>query len=195
MRAKCLGVLAVVLLLAACGSEDPHWVIVTPAPSAKPAASVAASVAASAPASADPAGASGGPSAAPSDAAASAPAASSGGDATAANKATLGEFRIALSAYTMAAGRAAFTVFNQGAITHEFVIKKTELSDDHLPLTADGGINEDAPELGQVGEVADVLAGTTQVFEVGLTPGHYVFFCNLPTHYSSGMHGSFTVSG
>jgi uncharacterized cupredoxin-like copper-binding protein len=190
MRLKCLGVLAVALFLAACGSDDPHWVIVTPAPSAKPAPSVAASV----PAAASPAAASGAASAAPSDAA-SAPAAPSGGEVAAANKATLGEFRIALGAYTMAAGRASFTVFNQGAITHEFVIKKTELSDDRLPLGADGSIDEEAPELGQIGEVADVLSGTTQVFEVDLAPGHYVFFCNLPTHYSSGMHGSFTVSG
>jgi uncharacterized cupredoxin-like copper-binding protein len=35
--------------------------------------------------------------------------------------------------------------------------------------------------------------GTTKTLTIDLAPGHYVFLCNLPGHYQSGMHVDVTV--
>ncbi|MFN8628894.1 MAG: plastocyanin/azurin family copper-binding protein [Chloroflexota bacterium] len=177
------------LVVAAC-SNDPHWVITTPKPGAPPPAP-SASLAAASPTAAPSAA----PSPTPPQTAESAAPPSPTLAAEGADKVTLSEFRISLQTYTVTAGKVTFTVTNGGGITHEFVIKKTDLQDDKLPLAEDGTVNEDAPELGQVGEVPDLEVGLTQTLEVDLVPGNYVFFCNLPTHYASGMHGTFTVAG
>jgi uncharacterized cupredoxin-like copper-binding protein len=116
--------------------------------------------------------------------------------------AALKEWQIDLSSTTLAAGKITFNITNNGDKEHEFVVRKTALKADALPLNADGEVSEDAPELTEVGdpsEVAEIAAGSTdKSLTVTLQAGHYVIFCNLHVeellHYSKGMHADFTVN-
>ena len=115
--------------------------------------------------------------------------------------ATVKEWQIDLSSTTLKAGSITFNISNKGDKQHEFVIRKTDLTSDKLPLNADGEISEDAPELTAVGdpsEVADIKSGSSdRNITVNLQPGHYVIFCNLHVddllHYQKGMRIDFTV--
>jgi uncharacterized cupredoxin-like copper-binding protein len=115
--------------------------------------------------------------------------------------ATVKEWQISLSSNTVKAGDVTFDIKNDGDKQHEFVIRRTDLKSDALPLNADGEVSEDATELSEVGdpsELADINPGTSgNKLTVNLTPGHYVIFCNLHVedllHYQKGMHTDLTV--
>jgi len=131
--------------------------------------------------------------------AASSAASAGGGVAVAA---TEKEWQISLNSTTLAAGKITFNITNNGDKEHEFVVRKTDLKSDALPLAADGKVSEDAPELVPVGdpsEAAEIKPGSSdKTLTVTLQPGHYVIFCNLHVgdllHYQKGMHVDFTVS-
>ncbi len=108
--------------------------------------------------------------------------------------ATESDFKIELSAASAAAGPVTFNVTNSGAQTHEFVVVKTETMGDAL-VTKDSGaaVDEDASGFMVVDELEDLEVGATKDLAVTLEAGHYVLICNLPTHYTSGMHADFTV--
>ena len=116
--------------------------------------------------------------------------------------ATVKEWQINLSSTNLKAGALTFNITNDGEKEHEFVVRKTDLQSDALPLNADGEVSEDAPELTAVGdpsEVAEIAAGSSdRTLKVTLQPGHYVIFCNLHVedllHYQKGMHIDFTVT-
>jgi len=128
-------------------------------------------------------------------------AACSSGPSTGPVAATVKEWQISLSSTELAAGAITFNISNAGDKEHEFVIRKTDLTSDKLPLNADGEVSEDAPELTEVGdpsEVGEIPSGSTdKTITVILQPGHYVIFCNLHVedllHYQKGMHVDFTV--
>ncbi len=90
------------------------------------------------------------------------------------------------------AGRFTFDITNDGPTTHEFVVIKTDLPADQLPV-ADSEVNEDDSRLQHIDEVEDIKAGDETSFTVDLAPGHYVFICNITGHYEMGMHTDFTV--
>jgi uncharacterized cupredoxin-like copper-binding protein len=131
----------------------------------------------------------------------STPAASGGTTVTA----TLKEWEIKLTSADLPAGSVTFNLTNSGDKEHEFIVRKTDLKADALPLNATGEdagrINEEAPELTEVGdpsEVAVVPPGSTGLsLRLTLQPGHYVLFCNLKVedllHYQKGMRADFTV--
>lgn len=107
---------------------------------------------------------------------------------------TLRDFSIHSSLSTVNAGPIAFNVYNQGPATHEFVVVRTDLPADRLPIATDGlSVDEDA--LARVGEISDVNISTSEALDLRLPPGRYVFFCNLEGHYLGGMHLAFVVSG
>ena len=116
--------------------------------------------------------------------------------------ATEKEWEINLSSTTYSAGQVTFNITNDGDKEHEFVVRKTDLQSDALPLNADGEVSEDAPELTPVGdpsEAAEIASGSKdRTLTVTLQPGHYVIFCNLHVeellHYQKGMHVDFTVN-
>jgi uncharacterized cupredoxin-like copper-binding protein len=116
--------------------------------------------------------------------------------------ATVKEWQISLGSNTAKAGAVTFNIKNDGDKEHEFVIRKTDLKSDSLPLNADGEVSEDATELSEVGdpsELAEIQPGTSDNnLTVTLQPGHYVIFCNLHVedllHYQKGMHTDFTVN-
>ena len=106
---------------------------------------------------------------------------------------TIRDFSIRTSTPTVNAGQIAFDIYNQGPATHEFVVVRTDLPDDQLPIGADGlSVDEDA--LTGVGELSEVNIWTSHILDLRLTPGRYVFFCNLDGHYLGGMHMTFVVS-
>ena len=104
------------------------------------------------------------------------------------------------------AGDVTFNLTNDGDKEHEFIVRKTDLKADSLPLVESGEdtgrIDEESSELSEVGnpsEVAVVPPGSTGLsLRLKLEPGHYVLFCNLKVedllHYEKGMHVDFTVS-
>jgi uncharacterized cupredoxin-like copper-binding protein len=120
--------------------------------------------------------------------------------------ATLKEWEIKLSSADLKAGDITLNFTNNGDKEHEFLVRKTALKADSLPLVAsgedEGRVNEDAPELTEVGnpsEIAVIPPGTTGLsLRLKLEPGHYVVFCNLHVgdllHYQKGMHTDFTVT-
>ncbi len=109
----------------------------------------------------------------------------------------LNQWSVTPNTTTFAAGPAAFTVTNQGTMEHEFVVLRTKTLVADVPVTSfegeSGRINEDTAGT-NVGETGDLAAGATKSVTVDLKPGHYIFFCNLPGHYQSGMHVDVTVT-
>ena len=106
---------------------------------------------------------------------------------------TAKDYALAADQTDLSAGGTTFAVANEGPSTHEFVVFKTDLAEDALPVE-NGEVNEDDPALESMGEVEDVESGATKSFSATLTPGSYVAICNLPGHYEKGMAIAFTVS-
>jgi uncharacterized cupredoxin-like copper-binding protein len=132
---------------------------------------------------------------APAERATTAPAASAaaGGSLTVA----LDQWSITPQAATAAAGPVTFDVSNDGTMTHEFVVMRTDTpaADFHI-----GSFEGEKPRVNEdtvgtnVGETGDMVAGAIKSITIDLKPGHYVFMCNLPAHYGLGMHTDFTVT-
>jgi uncharacterized cupredoxin-like copper-binding protein len=102
------------------------------------------------------------------------------------------DYSITLSSDTMNAGSITFHVTNEATdMSHEFVIFKTDLPANNLPLNSDGNVDE--TQLNLVDAIRGLAAGDTQDLTVNLQPGHYVAICNLPGHYKQGMYIDFTV--
>lgn len=107
--------------------------------------------------------------------------------------ATLANYQISLSSTSASAGSVTFRVTNNAEdMLHEFVIVKSDLAADSLPLNDDGDVDED--QITVVDEIEDIESGSTEFLTVDLDPGHYVIMCNLPGHYAQGMHVDFTVT-
>jgi plastocyanin len=111
------------------------------------------------------------------------------------------DYEIAMPS-TLTPGVHTIGLINHGKMEHELVMFKTDLSDLHMPLKADGDVNEDSPLLTKFvdsgsGPAVDAYAvppGHTETFKTDyLTPGHYVAVCNLPGHYKLGMSLNVTV--
>jgi uncharacterized cupredoxin-like copper-binding protein len=99
---------------------------------------------------------------------------------------TLKDFWTETDATTSPGGMVTFRVTNEGKATHEFVVVRTDLPADALPLGPDGlSVSEDAVEL--IDELPEVPSGSTVDLSLALEPGAYVIFCNLEGHYLSGM--------
>ncbi len=107
--------------------------------------------------------------------------------------ATVKDFEISLGADQAQAGSVEFDIHNDGPSTHEFVVFKTDLDGDELPVEG-GEVNEDASELESMGEQEDIASGSDTTLSVDLQPGHYVIICNITGHYEAGMHTELTVS-
>ena len=109
----------------------------------------------------------------------------------------LNTYSITLSKSSVSAGEVTFHVHNDATdLTHEFVVFKTDLAQDQLPLTSEGIVDEEGGGLPVVDEVEDVEPGMTTDLTVTLEPGNYVLLCNIDSdemHYQHGMHVAFTV--
>jgi uncharacterized cupredoxin-like copper-binding protein len=116
---------------------------------------------------------------------------STGGGPGAAVAATVKSYSITLDKSTVAAGSVQFNITNQANISHEFIIFKTDLAADNLPVSG-GTVDASSSQLTKVDEEEPFPKGE-KTLTVNLQPGHYVLICNLPGHYQNGMHASLTV--
>lgn len=106
-------------------------------------------------------------------------------------------YKIAMSKNSAKAGDVVFHVHNDATdLKHEFVIFKTDLPADQLPLTADGVVDEEGEGVTHIDEV-EVEPGQATDLAVNLQPGNYVMICNIndnnEMHYAHGMHIPFKV--
>jgi uncharacterized cupredoxin-like copper-binding protein len=109
---------------------------------------------------------------------------------------SLTTYVITLSTDSVKAGEVVFHVTNDATdLVHEFVIFKTDLPEDQLPLTAENIVDEEGAGITFINEVEDVAQGTSKDLTVTLEPGRYVLICNTAenNHYTHGMHVVFNV--
>ena len=124
---------------------------------------------------------------------------SSSGPTSGPISATVKEWDITLSSTNIKAGDVTFNIKNDGDVDHEFVVVKTDLAPDALPVTDTGEVDEEGAGIEAIGELEDILVGTTDgTLTLTLPAGKYVAFCNVNAddnvHYQKGMHLAFTVS-
>ncbi len=103
-------------------------------------------------------------------------------------------FSLAANPSSVVVGQVQFNATNQGTISHEVVVLKTDLAETALPVVGQK-VNEDAPGIENMGEIEDAELGPNQSANtiLDLPAGKYVLICNLVDHYSAGMHQAFTV--
>ena len=107
---------------------------------------------------------------------------------------TLKDFNITPAEQTVGTGDVVMRVHNDAPVTHEFVVVRTDLPADGLPIGPDGlSVNEEW--LSAMGELDEVPATKSSSLALNLPPGRYVFFCNLEGHYLGGMHAVLEVTG
>jgi uncharacterized cupredoxin-like copper-binding protein len=103
-------------------------------------------------------------------------------------------YSLALDKDSAKAGTITFHVTNNATDQpHEFVIFQTDLPADSLPLNSDGDVDEEGEGVNHIDEVEDIQPGESKDLTVDLQPGHYALICNMPGHYTQGMHVDFTV--
>lgn len=112
------------------------------------------------------------------------------GAPTASVIAELKDFSIVLDHAAVSAGNVTIGARNNGTMAHRFVVIKTDVAFDMLPI--DPGTLM-ASEAGKVAEIKSVAAGQYTTVTVNLSPGRYVVICNLPEHYELGMRTPLTV--
>jgi uncharacterized cupredoxin-like copper-binding protein len=106
---------------------------------------------------------------------------------------TLKDFHIIAPTSHTPSGDVVFRVRNDAPVTHEFVVVRSGLPADRLPIGSDG-LSVDEEALDVVDEISDLPAGSVRSVALDLAPGRYVFFCNLEGHYLGGMHGTVEVA-
>jgi len=99
------------------------------------------------------------------------------------------EFKFSASEIHAPAGRLTLTLDNAGAVPHELVLLKSTAAPGSLRIAANGRVSEAA----SVGEVSELKSGATNSTTFNLKPGRYIYVCNIPSHYGSGMHGLLIV--
>ena len=105
-------------------------------------------------------------------------------------------YAILLSKSVVSAGLVEFDLSNEASISHTFLVFKTDLAADNLPLASDGTVNKDSPMLDLVAQQLGYPAGETRTLNANLDAGHYAVICNLKdgeSHYQMGMRIDFTV--
>lgn len=121
---------------------------------------------------------------------------SAGGDAGGAGggeaiTVTLSEWAVEPEVASVGAGEITFTALNEGSVAHEFVIIRSDLAADALPVES-GIVPETDVDL--VAEIEQFPAGTSERLTVDLEAGSYLLICNIVGHYDLGMRVAFTVN-
>jgi uncharacterized cupredoxin-like copper-binding protein len=104
---------------------------------------------------------------------------------------SMSEWSVKMSQTSLPAGQVTFALKNEGKLTHELAILKTDLPHDKIPARLDDAAK--VQEIGIIGEIEDVEAGLTKSDVFDLAPGNYVLICNEVSHYAAGMHLAFVV--
>ncbi len=111
---------------------------------------------------------------------------------------TLSEWSIVPNVATAKAGAVTFNIKNAGPSNrHEFIILKTSIAPDALPLAKDKSLNESGPGVTSPGEGGILAVGKSESVTVTMTPGTYVFVDNIVetglVHWTKKAFGTFTV--
>jgi len=102
------------------------------------------------------------------------------------------EWAVVVEATTAKAGDVTFTITNEGMIGHEFLVVKTDIENGKIPLASDH-FAEPSDGVEVIDKIGKFPKGETNKLTVTLEPGNYQLVCNLPNHYSAGMHLAFKV--
>jgi len=70
------------------------------------------------------------------------------------------------------------------------LVFKSNLEPSAYPVDAAGDIEEDGAGVALLSDGDNIEPGASQVRAIDLTPGTYLFVCNIPGHFKAGM---FTV--
>lgn len=103
----------------------------------------------------------------------------------------LKEWAVTPASVTAKVGAITFNVKNAGTTVHEFVVVKTDLKAEALPVS---GSKIDESGLTAVDEIEDIASGASPALTVTLAAGHYVLLCNIETHFGLGMRSDFDVN-
>lgn len=99
-----------------------------------------------------------------------------------------------LSASEVKAGKVKFEITNSSTdMEHEFLFFKTDMAPEQLPMMGDGA-RIDEGKLQGFQEFGDINEGVTKTWEIELTPGKYILFCNEEGHFKAGMYATLTVT-
>ena len=125
----------------------------------------------------------------------SSPTPSATGAVTGAVTATEKDFAISVANANAKAGSVTFGVTNSGPSVHEFVVFKSDLAEDKLPMKADGtAVDEAGAGVTHIDEIENIAKDATKTLTVTLAAGNYVLICNLPGHYKLGMHAKLSAA-
>lgn len=115
------------------------------------------------------------------------------GKPTATVEVSLGEWFVKPDKSSVKAGTIEFKVTNDGSIEHEFVIVKTNVAPDKIPISGEN--KADVDKVGEeIGEIEEFEPGKTEEMKVKLKPGKYVLICDVAGHYKNGQRVAFTVT-
>ncbi|MEO7666981.1 MAG: plastocyanin/azurin family copper-binding protein [Dehalococcoidia bacterium] len=96
---------------------------------------------------------------------------------------------------TLTAGQVNLVMKNSGTGEHELLVFKSDLALSAYPKDASGDIVEDGPGVDLVSDGENIAPGGTQTRALDLSqPGTYLFVCNIPGHFKSGMYQVVTVT-
>jgi len=107
---------------------------------------------------------------------------------------TLDEYHVQLSSDSIGASKVTFQITNSGHEKHEFVILRTDITPEALPVTQTGKVTEEGTAIAHVDEIDGVSPGEKKTLTVDLKPGTYLLICNYPGHVHSGMAAFFVVT-
>jgi uncharacterized cupredoxin-like copper-binding protein len=100
------------------------------------------------------------------------------------------EWGIKTSKKTGHTGKITFAVHNAGKLKHQFIVLRTNLPANKLPLH---GATVNLKKAGKVLGTITLAPGKNGRLSLTLKAGHYVLLCNLPAHYQAGQHAAFQV--
>ena len=95
---------------------------------------------------------------------------------------------------TLKAGKTTFKISNFGTIQHELLMFKSPLAAAKYPVDAAGNIKEEGAGVDLFSDGDNIDPTGSQERTVDLTPGTYLFVCNIPGHFKSGMFTVVTVT-
>jgi len=92
-------------------------------------------------------------------------------------------------------GTVTFLVRNEGTVTHQFLVIRSDIEKDELPRNGDKGV--DLSDLDVVGSIDAIAPGGNDEVTVDVEEGQYILLCNLfagESHYLNGMYNEFEVT-
>jgi uncharacterized cupredoxin-like copper-binding protein len=106
---------------------------------------------------------------------------------------SLTEWKVTVAG-TIKSGKTDLTITNAGVAPHEFLVFKSDLKPSAYPTDAAGDIKEEGAGVKLVSDGENIDPAGTQARTVDLTPGTYLFVCNIPGHFKQGMFTVVTVA-